>query len=322
MSKVGVGGTFNVLHRGHRTLLDKAFEVGDEVAIGVMSDAYAAKFKSRTVPLAIRLGAIRDYVASKGKPYTINIIDDAEGNLMRDASLAGLVVSPERFTQAEELSRRRKELGLGELHIYRIGYVLADDCTPISSSRVMEGEIDAEGRMLRAMRVHVGSDNPVKLQAVSSVMARIYSSVEVSGHRVSVNVPPEPWGEDVERGAIERARKSLGTADFGVGIEAGIFEHRGDLFDVQYCAVVDKMNRATVGHGSGFKYPPKVAELLHKGHTVGDAFKQLYDLERSGRGNGAIGFLTYGMLKRSELTEQAVVAAMVPRMRKELYFEG
>jgi inosine/xanthosine triphosphatase len=158
----------------------------------------------------------------------------------------------------------------------------------------------------------------VKLQAVTNVLARVYGDVEVTGHRVTVNVPPEPWGEDVERGAVERARKCLGNAD----------QHRcranlraGRPLCVQFCAVVDKMNRVTVGHGSGFKYPPKVSELLHKGTTVGDAFKQLFDQEKSGRGNGAIGFLTHGMLKRSELTEQAVMAAMVPRMRKELYFE-
>ncbi|MDD1756377.1 MAG: inosine/xanthosine triphosphatase [Methanomassiliicoccales archaeon] len=322
MNKVGVGGTFNVLHRGHRALLDKAFEVGDEVAIGVMSDAYAAKSKKQLVPLDQRLSALRSYLSSKVKPFTINVIEDAAGNLLSDPALNALVVSPESFTAAERLSKVRAERGLGELRLHRIGYVLADDCTPISSSRVLEGEIDLEGRMLRAMRACVGSDNPVKLQAATNVLARIYGNVEVTGHRVSVNVPSEPWGEDVERGAVERARKVLGSADFGIGIEAGIFERKGDLYDVQYCAVVDKMNRVTVGHGSGFKYPSQVSELLRKGATVGEAFKQLYDLEKSGRGNGAIGFLTHGMLKRSELTEQAVVAAMVPRMRKELYFEA
>jgi inosine/xanthosine triphosphatase len=321
MNKVGVGGTFNVLHRGHRALLDKAFEVGDEVAIGIMSDAYTAKHKKQVVPIDSRLGALRAYLSSKIKPFTISIIEDAAGNLMRDQALDGLVVSPESFTAAERLSKLRVEGGLSELRIVRIGYVLADDCTPISSSRVLEGETDLEGRMLRPMRACVGSDNPIKVQAVTNVFVRIYGDVEVTSHRVAVNVPAEPWGEEVERGAVERARKVLGNADFGIGIEAGIFERKGDLFDVQYCAVVDKMNRVTIGHGSGFKYPPQASELLHKGVTVGEAFKQLYDLEKSGRGNGAIGFLTHGMLKRSELTEQAVVAAMVPRMRKEIYFE-
>lgn len=320
--KAGVGGSFNVLHLGHRTLIDKAFEVGDEVAIGIMSDAFVQASKKRLVPLEQRQAVLEAYLATKSKKYTLKVLDSPEGSLLSDEQIEVLVVSPERFTEAERFSKLRVAKGMRPLRIVRIGYVLADDCAPIRSTRVLEGEIDDAGRMLRPMRIGVGSNNPVKESAVRHVMARIYGEIEVNPVKVSVSVPSEPWDEDVERGAEERARKSIGTNDYGVGIEAGIFEHRGDLFDVQFCAIVDKMGRITVGHGAGFKYPPKVIEELRKGSTVGEAFAKLYGQERSGRGNGAIGFLTHGLLKRSELTEQAVVAAMVPRIRKELYFEA
>ena len=41
--KVAVGGTFDELHRGHKTLICKAFEVGEKVVIGLSSDAFVAK---------------------------------------------------------------------------------------------------------------------------------------------------------------------------------------------------------------------------------------------------------------------------------------
>jgi inosine/xanthosine triphosphatase len=152
-------------------------------------------------------------------------------------------------------------------------------------------------------------------------MIRIYGEVEISPTKMRTSVRAEPWGDEVEKGAKERARGSLGQFDFGVGIEAGIFEHNGGLYDVQFCAILDRMSRFTIGHGLGFRYPPNVEDLLKDGSSVGRIFHELYGQERGGRGEGAIGFLTHGMLKRGELTEQSVIAAMVPRIRKELYFE-
>ena len=36
-NKVAVGGTFDKFHYGHRKLIGKAFEIGEEVEIGVTS---------------------------------------------------------------------------------------------------------------------------------------------------------------------------------------------------------------------------------------------------------------------------------------------
>jgi inosine/xanthosine triphosphatase len=319
--KVGVGGTFSVLHRGHRALLDKAFEVGDEVVIGITSDDFTSKNKAKRIPLEERVRALESYLSQKGKSYSINVIESSQAKLLTDDSVEALIASPETYSEAERLAKLRLEKGMKPLQIVRIGYVLADDCTPISASRVLSGEIDESGRMLRPMRIGVGSDNPVKLEAVRNVMIRIYGQVEVAPAKVRTSVPAEPWGDEVEKGAKERARGSLGQLDFGVGIEAGIFEHNGGLYDVQFCAILDRMNRFTVGHGLGFRYPPNVEERLRGGSSVGRIFRELYGQEKGGRGEGAIGFLTHGMLKRGELTEQSIIAAMVPRIRKELYFE-
>jgi inosine/xanthosine triphosphatase len=95
-----------------------------------------------------------------------------------------------------------------------------------------------------------------------------------------------------------------------------------DYFDVQYCAVLDRSGRITVGHGPGFAYPPKVLEKVKAGATVGEAMARLSGIRGIGSKEGAIGYVTEGRLDRKRLTESAVLMAMVPRIRRDLYSKG
>ncbi|MCL4517612.1 MAG: adenylyltransferase/cytidyltransferase family protein, partial [Thaumarchaeota archaeon] len=40
---VAVGGTFDHIHKGHRKLLEKAFQTGEKVYIGLTSDEFVRK---------------------------------------------------------------------------------------------------------------------------------------------------------------------------------------------------------------------------------------------------------------------------------------
>src|SRR3989442_1420999 len=58
------------------------------------------------------------------------------------------------------------------------------------------------------------------------------------------------------------------------------------------------------------------------GKTVGDAMAEITGDAKIGQTTGAIGFLTEGRMDRTRLTEAAVLMAMVPRIRKDLYRGG
>jgi inosine/xanthosine triphosphatase len=173
------------------------------------------------------------------------------------------------------------------------------------------------------MRLHIGSTNAVKAEAVRRVYARLYpdEKLEIQLVRVDSGVPEQPIGEQVAQGARMRAERALGQADYGIGIEAGLIwnEHFQCYFDVQFCAIVDQSGRFTAGHGAGFIYPPSIVARVQQGHTVGQAMAELTDIEGIGHQMGAIGYLTQDLLDRTALTEQAVLMALVPRIRAELY---
>jgi inosine/xanthosine triphosphatase len=310
-----VAGTFNILHQGHKALLDRAFEVGDEVRIGLTSDEMASKGRKSLVSFDVRKKELERYLSGR-ENYCIFEINDIYGprDVMDEVDV--LVVSEETLSNGEKLNQDRIDRGLKPMELSVVPLVMSDDGEKISASSILEGRYGRSGKT-DIIDIAVGSINPVKIAAVRSVMERIYGDVRVTGIDVSSGVPPQPFEEQTHQGSENRARAALGDHDMAVGIEAGVFEMLDGLYDIQHCTIITKDGRVTYGHGSGFRYPDNIAGLVRKGMTVGEAIKQVYGNTEIGKKQGAIGLLSKGLLDRKSLTEQSVMAAMIPRLSGE-----
>lgn len=141
--KVAVGGTFDRLHKGHKTLLRKAFEYGDRVVVGITSDEMIQK---EADPLHTRLGKLRDFLA--GSKYDLVILKDPYGPTITDPEIDAIVVTRETEQTAHEINRIRSKKGMKPLEIVIVEMVKAQDGRPISSTRIRKGEIDEEGSLL------------------------------------------------------------------------------------------------------------------------------------------------------------------------------
>ena len=321
--RVVLGGTFDILHDGHEALLRAAFEGRPAfVLIGLTTDRFARESRTRVNPYRVRERNLKRFLSGRRwRPARIEPIDDPFGPADDLPDLDVLVVSAERHAVALALNEARVGKGLRPLEIRDVPMVLAQDGLPIASRRIRAGVIDKHGLRTKPLAVRVGTDNPVKVRAVRRALESLSWRAAVSRIHVPTDVPEQPFGAEAIRGAVARARNALGPADFGVGIEAGLlWEPKvGDYFDVQYCAIVDRAGRVTVGHGPGFAYPPSVVRRVKKGNTVGEAMAALTGTRRIGSKQGAIGYLTDRRLDRDALTESAVLMAMVPRIRRDLY---
>jgi pantetheine-phosphate adenylyltransferase len=74
---------------------------------------------------------------------------DAYGPALTNKRLEAIVVSLETEERAHEINERRRATGLQPLNVVVIGMVLAENCYPISTTRIRFLEIDREGRLLR-----------------------------------------------------------------------------------------------------------------------------------------------------------------------------
>ena len=151
--KVAVGGTFDELHKGHRSLLVKAFEIGEKVLIGLCTDEFVKKMGKPHVTSSyeMRLKELQAFLKKS------NLCDKAEiiplnnpyGKTLTDKCIEALVVSEETEKIAVKINQKRSEKSLPLLKIVTISMVPAENYKPISTTRIRQGEIDREGHLLK-----------------------------------------------------------------------------------------------------------------------------------------------------------------------------
>ncbi len=152
--KVAVGGTFDKFHRGHKALLSKAFEIGEKVVIGLSSDEFVSKMGKPhiTAPYPERLKELEAFLHKNGLAKRAEIVplNDPYGLTVSGNGLDALVVSKETESTADKINKIRIEAGLPPLNIITISMVPAENCSPISTTRIRSGEIDRNGHLLRS----------------------------------------------------------------------------------------------------------------------------------------------------------------------------
>jgi pantetheine-phosphate adenylyltransferase len=150
---VGVGGTFDEFHKGHKALLMKAFEVGERVLIGLCSDDFAKKLNKPhvTAPYDQRLGELKAFLREHGIVERTEImpLNDHFGVTLSKGCVEALIVSKETEPTAIKINEKRKEIGLSPLQIIAIDMVPSENHVSISTTRIRRGEIDREGLLVK-----------------------------------------------------------------------------------------------------------------------------------------------------------------------------
>ncbi len=149
---VVVGGTFDRLHDGHKSILSKAFEVGERVVIGIVSDEVEREKDVPDIqPLEERKRALRDFLSARGWLPRAKIVEifDTVGPAADSEEFEAIVVTKETFSGAEKINSIREEKGLDKLDIIKVPLVPSDDGEPISSRRIRSGEIDSRGNIVK-----------------------------------------------------------------------------------------------------------------------------------------------------------------------------
>jgi pantetheine-phosphate adenylyltransferase len=147
---VAMGGTFDIIHKGHLTLLAKAFSISSNVIIGLTSDELAEKRGKKTLnDYKKRFETLTNIIKTNfpNHLFQISKLDNDFGPAVLEENVQALVVSDETGNQGEILNQLRKEKNLTPVKIVIVPMVLAHDGNRISTTRIKNSEIDIDGNV-------------------------------------------------------------------------------------------------------------------------------------------------------------------------------
>lgn len=148
--KIALGGTFDILHRGHKKTLSQAFSLGEKVLIGLSTDQLAKSLKKyRVNSYNYRKIALEEFLDKQHFLNRAKIIPIADrfGVAHVDKDLDAIMVSRGVMPIVRKINQARESKGLKKLQIILIKKVKAENGKPISSRRIRSGKIDEEGRL-------------------------------------------------------------------------------------------------------------------------------------------------------------------------------
>ena len=150
-SLIAMGGTFDIIHHGHITLLSTAFDISEKVIIGLTSDEFVQKKGKNPIhKYDERLKNLTSIIFKKfpNSYFEISQLNNDFGPAVFEKELQALVVSDETKNQGNVLNKLRTERNLFPVEIIVVPMTLAEDGKRISTTRIKNSEIDSDGNLL------------------------------------------------------------------------------------------------------------------------------------------------------------------------------
>ena len=172
--------------------------------------------------------------------------------------------------------------------------------------------------------IAVGTTNESKLIGVSRAW-HLYASARIVAVDVKTSIPYQPlsWYHTF-KGSVERARRafeSVDNADYGVGVEAGLLPSPmpSGYMEVQVAVIIDSDYNVSVGMSSAFEIPYIMLKDVLGGKELGVVAENFFPRKNIREKQGVIGLLTSGVITRADLSYQAVLNALLPRINQKQY---
>jgi len=149
-NSVGLGGTFDHFHEGHKNFIRYAASFSKKLVIGITNrNMTLSKPYSKTInPIFTRLKAVQKFCIDEKINAKIIELQDVYGPTIEKKTVEAIVCTTDTIKGADKINEVRSKMNLRELpvHVHKL-QLDKENLKPINSSRIRMGEIDREGNV-------------------------------------------------------------------------------------------------------------------------------------------------------------------------------
>ena len=165
---------------------------------------------------------------------------------------------------------------------------------------------------MEKFQIAIASDNPAKINAVSTVLTDIGFHFNLQHAETDSGVSAQPFSlEETRLGAVNRAKLALTDGlDAAIGLEGGVFELEGVVYLCNWGAFFTKEGALYTAAGAQIPLPEDIAVLLREGNELGPVMDDYAQETGIRKHKGAVGILTAGLVNREEMFQHIVKLLM------------
>ena len=175
------------------------------------------------------------------------------------------------------------------------------------------------------MKFVLGSTSERKIIITQKILSEYFKDCEiiVEGCSAVSGVPDTPWDDQTWIGAKNRvldARSQIIGADYYLGLESGLVERYGHIYEEAWCIIITADGKEFSGYSSGLKVPDYVLHKMDKLHMEHSEVMTILEKEHGKLPNDTWGSYSGGILLREVSLGEAIRNALIQIISPENSF--
>lgn len=178
------------------------------------------------------------------------------------------------------------------------------------------------------MKIVIGSTSNRKIKIVDKIFKQIFKcEFSIISNQAKSNVPETPYDKQTFDGSRNRAldsKKNIPDADFYVGLESGLIERYGHIYEEAWTTIINKTGDEFYGYSSGLKVPDYIINKMNSLKLEHCNVMTIIEKEFGNLPNDTWGTYSGGLILREISLEESLRNAIIQTIpsKKSFYIKN